>query len=158
MRHLPVCTFFFCSLHFILMIVFLSYANVVTFDSNRKDFCFRCKDTCNCDICCRKRGDTYIPSKGPTSQITVAVSARSDSRQSIGKIPTKVPPSLTIDTQISEPVVYWGAIYNRAGEEIAAAYVTSVENDEIIFARPTSPNSGFYQRSVYELTMYDANN
>ncbi|KAJ3798942.1 hypothetical protein GGU11DRAFT_743870 [Lentinula aff. detonsa] len=87
--------------------------------------------------------------EGPTSQITVAVSARSDSRQSSGKIPTKVPPSLTIDTQISEPVVYWGAIYNRAGEEIAAAYVTSVENDEIIFARPTSPNSGFHQRSVH---------
>ncbi|KAJ3730045.1 hypothetical protein DFJ43DRAFT_1082304 [Lentinula guzmanii] len=124
------------------MIVFPRYANVVTFDSNREDFCFRCKDACNCDLCCRKRGDTYISSKGPTSQITVAVTARSDSRQSSGKIPTKVPPSLTIDTQISEPVVYWGAIYNRAGEEIAAAYVTSIENDEIILARPTSPNSG----------------
>ncbi|KAJ3989270.1 hypothetical protein F5890DRAFT_29888 [Lentinula detonsa] len=109
-----------CKMKYCIKCVTSRYANVVTFDSNRKDFCFRCKDTCNCDICCRKRGDTYIPSKGPTSQIT-----------------------------ISEPVVYWGAIYNRAGEEIAAAYVNSVENDEIIFARPTSPNSGFHQRSVH---------
>ncbi|KAJ3996314.1 hypothetical protein F5050DRAFT_134107 [Lentinula boryana] len=138
-----------CKMKYCIRCVTSRYANVVTFDSNRKDVCFRCKDTCNCDICCRKRGDTYIPSKGPTSQIRVAVTARSDSRQLSGKISTKVSPSLTIDTQISEPVVYWGAIYNRAGEEIAAAYVTSVENDEIIFARPTSPNSGFRQRSAH---------
>ncbi|KAJ3967787.1 hypothetical protein EV361DRAFT_929154 [Lentinula raphanica] len=114
--------------------VITRYADVVSFDSERKNFeCFRCQEICSCDQCCRKRGETYIP----FSQVLKAsVSAPSATHRS-SNAPSKALPTLTIDTEISEPVLYWGAVYNRAGEEIASAYVpTSADDDDVLFARP----------------------
>ncbi|KAJ4469270.1 hypothetical protein J3R30DRAFT_3304174, partial [Lentinula aciculospora] len=131
-----------CNMKYCVKCVNTRYPTVLSFDETRDDFyCFRCTDTCNCDICCGKRGETYISSRGPSKLTTTFKPAHLVSCRS-GKImtSTKLPP-LTVDTQISQPMVYWGAIYNCGGEVIAKGYVTSAGDDDVIFARPLPPKS-----------------
>ncbi|KAF9067877.1 hypothetical protein BDP27DRAFT_862806 [Rhodocollybia butyracea] len=44
----------------------------VEFDASREDFsCFRCEETCNCNLCCRKRGDEYFTTKALLEDLDV---------------------------------------------------------------------------------------
>ncbi|KAJ3901915.1 hypothetical protein F5879DRAFT_287242 [Lentinula edodes] len=125
-----------CNAKYCIRCVTSRYASTISFDSTRDDFfCFRCKDTCLCDICCRKRGETYISFRRPPARPTTFKPAHLRPRQSEERPYPKLAP-ITVDTQVLHPVVYWGAVYNWTGEVIASAYVASVENDGIIFARP----------------------
>ncbi|KAJ3965158.1 hypothetical protein EV361DRAFT_676378 [Lentinula raphanica] len=92
-----------------------------------------CDDTCTCDICCRKHGETYVPFRGPSKSTTFMPS----SHQLIKKV--ELPP-LKIDIEVSLPVVYWGAIYNFSGEIIANGYENLVGNDGVIYAWLLLPN------------------
>ncbi|KAJ3914209.1 hypothetical protein F5877DRAFT_70904 [Lentinula edodes] len=250
------CAFDNCNLKYCIKCITVRYADLLAFDAKRKDFsCFRCTNNCRCDLCCRKRGEIYIPPKrnvqlasdneppelmtltqrrqrrknanrkemdleletkeiedrtlsesaGPSGENTIA--ERREKRDKVkGKakmepeiiastekdtayeketgekavltksnwpeegcnakycircVTSRRPPArpttfkpahlrprqseerpypklapITVDTQVLHPVVYWGAVYNWTGEVIASAYVASVENDGIIFARP----------------------
>ncbi|KAJ4469728.1 hypothetical protein C8J55DRAFT_192284 [Lentinula edodes] len=125
-----------CNAKYCIRCVTSRYASTISFDSTRDDFfCFRCKDTCLCDKCCSKRGEIYISFRRPSARPTTFKPAHLRSRQSEERPYPKLAP-ITVDTQVSHPVVYWGAVYNWTGEVIASAYVASVENDGVIFARP----------------------
>ncbi|KAJ3991608.1 hypothetical protein F5050DRAFT_1124672 [Lentinula boryana] len=132
-----------CNAKYCIRCITSRYSNF-SFDSTREDFlCFRCNGICCCDVCCRKRGETYIPLKGLSRPTTLIPNPSRSGLKTIAKHPP-----LIIDTKVSQPVVYWGAVYNFSGEAIAKAYVTSVENDNVIFARPLPPRSRVFIGNV----------
>ncbi|KAJ3731377.1 hypothetical protein DFJ43DRAFT_425718 [Lentinula guzmanii] len=132
-----------CNAKYCIRCITSRYANF-SFDSTREDFlCFRCNGICSCDVCCRKRGETYISLKGLSRPTTFMPNPSQSGLKTIAKHPP-----LIIDTQVSQPLVYWGAVYNFSGEAIAKAYVTSFENDNVIFARPLPPRSRVFIGNV----------
>ncbi|KAF9067878.1 hypothetical protein BDP27DRAFT_862810 [Rhodocollybia butyracea] len=52
-----------CKIKYCIRCVTQRYPQV-EFNTSRTDFtCLRCQGICNCDLCCKKRGDTYLPTK-----------------------------------------------------------------------------------------------
>ncbi|KIK67260.1 hypothetical protein GYMLUDRAFT_257178 [Collybiopsis luxurians FD-317 M1] len=112
-----------CSLKYCVRCITNKYSEETGFNASQTDFvCFRCKDLCRCTLCDTQGDESSVPPK-PFAPIK-------------------------IDAQVSEPVIYWGAVYNENGEAIAAAYVTSMDKDDVFYARPFPPRRRIFVGDV----------
>jgi hypothetical protein len=117
-----------------------------SFRSQLDDFdCPHCRNDCNCDICCRKRGEDYISFResSKSNRASAPIPAQSNSNRS----PTPTTPEADLCPlpekvdNITGPLSFWGTIYKSNGAKFANGF--ALPGDKIIFASvidgPTTP-------------------
>ncbi|KAL0959147.1 hypothetical protein HGRIS_014434 [Hohenbuehelia grisea] len=138
------------------------YDGIVAFDASLKDYsnCPCCSGTCNCDLCCARRGDTYKkssrattfkpvllnetrrtkrppkPKKNPFADDAMLshheVALASGSAQPATWLPPLAPPPSTA-------VKYWGTIYGIDGRTVGRAYTATDGGNGALYALPVRP-------------------
>ncbi|KAH6869018.1 hypothetical protein BKA70DRAFT_1578884 [Coprinopsis sp. MPI-PUGE-AT-0042] len=131
--------------------------------------CPACEGDCNCDHCCRKRGDTFISSKPPgaTNKARRAKDSPRPELQTkptgapVGKSttykPTARPPGLAEPNHvISNPsdVTFFAAVYDMDGQRVGTSFA-DLGDDEVSYVyvqghqRQPQPAQGAARRRVF---------
>ncbi|KAH6876678.1 hypothetical protein BKA70DRAFT_1576695 [Coprinopsis sp. MPI-PUGE-AT-0042] len=131
--------------------------------------CPACEGDCNCDLCCRKRGDTFISSKPPgaTNKTRRAKDSPRPERQTkptgapVSKStlyrPTTRPPGLAEPNHvISNPsdVTFFAAVYDMDGQRVGTSFA-DLGDDEVSYVyvqghqRQPQPAQGSARRRVF---------
>ncbi|KAJ7595394.1 hypothetical protein C8J56DRAFT_774778 [Mycena floridula] len=98
--------------------------------------CPVCVGNCSCDLCCKKRGEVYVPIRIPKS---FAPKAKSVAPKAKG-LPKPKPKSKTIPRPLSPmqfrevvgPLHYWGTIYSLSGEALGPAYMGDDRREDVV--------------------------
>lgn len=120
----------------------------IIFTSQFEAQCPYCSKFCNCDLCCVKRGDTYVKTPAPEASLSTAT-AKHPRIHLGGK--TNLPPLASARVKkpseadvpklprathtITGPVEYWGAVYSLSGEKVATGFIGAHGDESVVFAR-----------------------
>ncbi|CCL99942.1 uncharacterized protein FIBRA_01967 [Fibroporia radiculosa] len=163
-----------CGMRFCVNCIVKRYPEI-QFDAYARVFeCPRCLNTCNCTVCCRKRGETYIPAprgriKFDTLEFTPNIHPHGKGKGKERSGPPSPSPSpsyaprspallpANYDKELCEGM-YWGAVYTVTGERIGGGFVSN-NNSGIVVKDPLIPiapeDSMLIPRSVSLLTVND---
>ncbi|TFK24569.1 hypothetical protein FA15DRAFT_669434 [Coprinopsis marcescibilis] len=116
--------------------------------------CPRCTDTCRCDKCCHKRGETYVPMARRKSRVHVTL--RADATSSPQRQPRKTNQAnipVPAEESHSTPIVmlptgatYWAPVYGLDGTLVAGGFINRDGSEPSIIYAQTAETARFQKR------------
>ncbi|KAJ7763167.1 hypothetical protein DFH07DRAFT_399193 [Mycena maculata] len=100
--------------------------------------CPLCSDTCNCDKCTSRRGESYLPLR---PRPALGTSVRVPPATAAPPAPKQRFPSL--DDMVIEPVTYCATMYDMTGAPIAKTFMGVDGNDRAVVTRRLWPRHEF---------------
>ncbi|KAM5536359.1 hypothetical protein V8D89_009957 [Ganoderma adspersum] len=127
-----------CGLRYCSRFIELRYPDIAFEAYARYFVCLRCLDTCNCTVCCSKRGETYISARigklpPPNSAEALALikevenNLKSDAPSRVVTRRMITPPAPKFDLV---PGRFFGVIYGLEGERMGPGYMGEDSSQE----------------------------
>jgi len=133
-----------CGLKYCSRCIDLRYRDI-EFDEYATYFiCPRCDNTCNCDLCCRRRGERFIgmrdshklfTAKTKSKQVLPSPSPSNPNSPLVTRTPTPDTPEPSEMLSNSHPNQFWGAVYSVDGRRLGAGFMDV--DTSVVVRRPT---------------------
>ncbi|PCH32988.1 hypothetical protein WOLCODRAFT_134841 [Wolfiporia cocos MD-104 SS10] len=138
-----------CGLRYCIRCVVKRYPEIEFDPLNRSFVCPRCSDSCCCDACCRKRGETYVPPpRGYVDPETLEFIPKDPNEAGHGMLspspdysyetPDELPPN---GADAVENGVYWGAVYSITGQRIGGGFIGDGKRGVVVKTTPLPPSA-----------------
>ncbi|KAI0075708.1 hypothetical protein K474DRAFT_1773083 [Panus rudis PR-1116 ss-1] len=122
-----------CQMRFCVICISKRYPDV-QFDAASTTFiCPRCKNACNCSLCCAKRGEDYVRERAPRKKTSDTPATRKGTR--LTSTPSEKPPKKSTAPASIAPITLppgdrWGTVYGVDGRPIGTGLVK--DNQHIV--------------------------
>ncbi|KAJ7732649.1 hypothetical protein B0H16DRAFT_1580598 [Mycena metata] len=115
-------------------VMFKYEPNTIAFEANPDDDdCPRCNQTCTCDHCSTRRGESYKFGRQlskPEESLGLRV------RRTLGEARPKQNPYHVLEQQVIEPTTYYATMYDETGTRIGRTFLGADGDNTIVVAQP----------------------
>ncbi|KAJ7035119.1 hypothetical protein C8F04DRAFT_1088984 [Mycena alexandri] len=127
-----------CGHIFCVRCIMMKYApNTIAFDTNPDDDdCPRCNNTCTCDICTTRRGESYNYYKSSRRPQKKQKPLGPRVRRTLGEARPKQSPYHVLEQQVIEPTTYYATMYDMTGARIARTFLGVDGDNSVVVAQP----------------------